>query len=265
MCSAPFRFPFGGVNPSVRERASPGVSFAWRPGDEDARDGMRGLYAIVDTAALDRRGIDVVAFAEAVIAARPAALQLRDKTSGARRTLSLLRSIAPIAREHGVPFFANDRPDLALLAGVSGVHVGQDDPSVEDVRALAARASLSLSVGLSTHDEAEVERGVLSAPDYLAMGPVFGTQSKSDAAKTLGLPRLRVMAKRARSLGHQRPLVAIGGITLESAASVGALVDAAAVIGALLPDASGEAGLAWVRSRALALHEAISAAQLEVA
>lgn len=226
---------------------------------------MRGLYAIVDTAALDRRGIEVVTFARAVLAARPAAIQLRDKASSARRTFALVSAIAPLAREAEVPFYANDRPDLALLAGAFGVHVGQEDLPPSLVRALAARASATLSVGLSTHDEAELERGALEDPDYLAIGPIFGTQNKSDPAPTIGLPRLRSLASRARRSGYEKPLVAIGGITLETAGLVGAHVDMAAVIGALLPDASGEAGLAETTSRAHALHEAICAAPLEVA
>src|SRR5690242_12793632 len=100
---------------------------------------MRGLYAIVDTQSLNARGVDPVAFAEAVLDAKPAALQLRDKEGTAQRTLSLLRSIGSLARRAGVPFYGNDRPDLALLAGCDGVHVGQDDVPVEAARLLSSR------------------------------------------------------------------------------------------------------------------------------
>src|SRR3954468_1471063 len=112
---------------------------------------MRGLYAIVDIEALERRGagLDPVRFAEAVLSVHPAAMQLRDKRGGARRTLSLLRAIAPLAGRAGVPLFANDRPDLALLAGGDGVHVGQDDVPVSLVHDLSARAGTRLKVGLS--------------------------------------------------------------------------------------------------------------------
>ncbi|MDI1478375.1 thiamine phosphate synthase [Polyangium sp. y55x31] len=218
---------------------------------------MRGLYAIVDTAALDRRGIDVVAFAEAVLEARPAAIQLRDKTSGVRRTLALLAELTKLAARASVPLYANDRPDLALLTGCPGIHVGQTDLPVPLVRALAARAGASFVVGLSTYDEAEIDAAVAEGADYLGIGPVFGTQNKDDAEPPIGLPRLAALAKHARSLGYARPLVAIGGITLENAAAVGAVVDAAAVIGALLPIASGDAGLAEATGRARTLHEAI--------
>jgi thiamine-phosphate pyrophosphorylase len=218
---------------------------------------MRGLYAIVDTSALDRRGIDVVAFAEAVLDARPAAIQLRDKTSGARRTAALLRSIAPLAARAGVPLFANDRPDLALLTGCPGVHVGQDDLPVPLVRALASRASVPMEVGLSTHDEAEITQGAAEGADYIAMGPIFLTSNKDDAASALGLERLAVLAAHARSIGYTKPLVAIGGITLETASAVGALVDMASIIGAIMPLSDGAAGLVEARDRAAVLHAAI--------
>ncbi|MDC3955858.1 thiamine phosphate synthase [Polyangium jinanense] len=218
---------------------------------------MRGLYAIVDTAALDRRGIDVVAFAEAVLAARPAAIQLRDKTSGVRRTLTLLAELTKLAARASVPLYANDRPDLALLTGCPGIHVGQTDLPVPLVRALAARTGASFTVGLSTYDEAQIDAGVAEGADYLGIGPVFGTQNKDDAEPPIGLPRLAALAEHARSLGYTRPLVAIGGITMENAAAVGEVVDAAAVIGALLPIASGDAGLAEATGRARTLHEAI--------
>ncbi len=218
---------------------------------------MRGLYAIVDTAALDRRGIDVVAFAEAVIAARPAAIQLRDKHSGVRRTFVLLTELTQRAARAGVPLYVNDRPDLALLAGCPGIHVGQSDLPVSLVRALAGRTDSALSVGLSTYDEAQIEAGIGEGADYLGIGPVFGTQNKDDAEPPIGIERLGALARYARKLGFARPLVAIGGITLENARAIGAVVDAAAVIGALLPIASGEAGLVEARERARALHEAI--------
>ncbi len=210
---------------------------------------MRGLYAIIDIDALARRGVPPVPFAERVLAARPAAMQLRDKRGSARATLSLLREIAPLAAAAGVPFFANDRPDLALLAGCDGVHVGQDDLPV----ALIRSAFPGLRVGLSTHDEAQVEQAAGEAPDYLAVGPIFATASKENPSPVVGLAGLGELVARARAARPGLPIVAIGGITLETAAAIGAIVDAVAVIGALLP----EAGLSAVEERARALHATI--------
>ncbi len=169
---------------------------------------MRGLYAIIDTEALARRGVPPVAFAERVLAAGPAAIQLRDKRGGARATLALLRELAPLAAAAGVPLFANDRPDLARLAGCDGVHVGQDDLPV----ALVREAFPGLRVGLSTHDAAQVEQAITEAPDYLAVGPIFATASKENPSPVVGIAGLRELAARASGparaadRGHRRHL-----------------------------------------------------------
>ena len=210
---------------------------------------MRGLYAIIDTDALARRGVQPVPFAERVIAGRPAAIQLRDKRGGARATLALLRAIAPLAAAAGVPFFANDRPDLALLAGCDGVHVGQEDLPV----ALIREAFPRLRVGLSTHDAEQVGEAASEAPDYLAVGPIFATASKDNPSPVVGISGLRALVARARAARPGLPIVAIGGITLETAGAIGSMVDAVAVIGALLP----EAGLPAVEERVRALHATI--------
>jgi len=221
---------------------------------------MRGLYAIVDTAALDQRRIDILGFTEAVLSVHPAAIQLRDKPSeksGIRRTLDLLLRLAPLAASAGVALYANDRPDLALVTGCPGVHVGQTDLPVAVVRALAERMSAKLAIGLSTTNEEQIRQGVIDRADYLAIGPVFGTQSKTNANPTLGVARLREIAHHARAHGYSGPLVAIGGIDLENARALGSIVDAVAVIGGLLPRSSGSMALVEVRERAKALHETI--------
>ncbi|WP_437625198.1 thiamine phosphate synthase [Sorangium sp. So ce1151] len=226
---------------------------------------MRGLYPIVDTDSLARRGLDPAAFAEAVLDARPAAIQLRDKQGGAARMLSLLRAIQPLAARAGVPLFANDRADLAVLARCDGVHVGQDDLPVPAVRALAQRARASLLVGLSTHTPAQLEAALqdpLAPLDYVAVGPIFATSSKErpDAVVGLeGLASLRALVERTRP---GLPLVAIGGITLERARDVGALCSAAAIIAALLPEQHTPASRALdeVSARARALKEALAQA-----
>lgn len=221
---------------------------------------MRGLYAIVDTAALDQRGIDVVAFAEVVLSVRPAAIQLRDKPSdavGIRRTLELLTRLAPLAASAGVPLYANDRPDLALITGCFGVHVGQTDLPVRLVRTLAERMQVKLSVGVSTTRDEQIVQGVQDGADYLAIGPIFGTQNKANPNPTVGVLRLQTLVAQARALGFSGPIVAIGGITLEHARTMGTIVDAAAIIGGILPTREGAAGLAEVREKAQAFHESI--------
>ncbi len=207
-----------------------------------------GLYPIVDVDSLRARNLDVLAFAERLLAARPGLMQLRAKSANARDTLALLTTLAPICQRAGCVLFANDRPDLALLSGVPGVHVGQHDLSLEDVRRVAPR----LRVGVSTHTLGELDTALAGRPDYVAFGPVFATPSKSDHEQPIGLSGLALAHERARAAGV--PLVAIGGVDFERARAVGAHAEAVAVIGALLP--SGEA-LDGVTAAAAALHEAI--------
>ncbi|HEU4532580.1 MAG TPA: thiamine phosphate synthase, partial [Polyangiaceae bacterium] len=206
----------------------------------------RGLYALIDTQALGRLGVPIVPFAREVLGARPALAQLRAKGLGSAEFLDLLRQLVPVARAAGVPFFANDRVDLALLAGCDGVHVGQDDLPLAEVR----RVAPGLLVGVSTHDEAQASAALAGAPSYVAFGPVFATASKERPDPVVGLERLGALAARAPC-----PVVAIGGIDAERAPAIAAAGAIGAVIGALLP-APGE-GLAGVGARARALHYAL--------
>lgn len=193
---------------------------------------LRGLYPIVDVEALAARSLSPLPFAEKVLAARPPLLQLRAKSLGGRATLELLRALVPLARRSGTLLFANDRPDLALLAGTDGVHVGQSDLPLAEVRRFAP----GLKVGVSTHDERELEAALAEKPDYVAFGPVFSTRSKATPEPTVGLARLAAAAVLARGAGV--PLVAIGGIDRAHLDQAGAHADLVAVIAALLPESS---------------------------
>ena len=212
---------------------------------------MRGLYPIVDATTLAARNVDPVAFAQAVLSARPAALQLRAKDLPPRDTLGLLRALAPLCHSHGVPLVANDRPDLALLAGCDMVHVGQTDMPIDRVRRIAP----TLGVGVSTHTLEQLDAALATRPAYVAFGPVFETGSKVGADPVVGLAEVRKAAARAHVASVA--LVAIGGITLERAASLVGLVDAVAVIADLLPPPSASASpdevLREVATRAQAL------------
>ncbi len=203
---------------------------------------MKGLYAIVDTKLLARRGTDAIDFARAVLAARPAALQLRAKDLPAREMLGLLRALGPLCRQAGVPLVANDRADLAALAGCEAVHIGQDDLPYELVHRIAPQ----LSVGISTHSAPQLERALLVRPRYVAYGPVFETSTKSNPDPVVGVDGLARAAQRARASGT--PLVAIGGITLERIPEIAPHADAFAVIADLYPEG---ATLGDVRQRAI--------------
>ena len=141
-----------------------------------------------------------------------------------------------LARPFGALVIVNDRADIARLSGADGVHVGQEDLSPRAVRQLVGAGAV---VGLSTHTVEQLERGLDQPVSYLAAGPVFGTMSKQTGYDAIGLERVADAARRATA--RSLPLVAIGGITLDRAASVVAAgATSVAVIGDLLATADPE-------------------------
>jgi thiamine-phosphate pyrophosphorylase len=135
---------------------------------------------------------------------------------------------AKTAQQSGVRLIINDRVDIALAAGAAGVHLGQDDLSPEATRKLLGPEAI---IGYSTHNIDQAIRAIKLPIDYLAIGPIFSTTTKTDTAPVLGFDGLRAVR---RTIG-QFPLVAIGGITLENAREViDAGADSVAVISALL-------------------------------
>lgn len=204
-----------------------------------------GLYVIVDLDAL--RGADPLRFAQVVLRAAPLfALQLRAKHSTDAQTLALAKDLRALCGDAKVSFVLNDRPDLAVMAGADAVHVGQDDLPLERVRELAP----GCSVGHSTHNLAQLEQSLALSPDYVAIGPVFSTQSKENPDPVVGISQLALAAKRCAAANV--PLVAIGGISLENAHSIRAAgASCAAVIGDLARYALDELALE-THTRALA-------------
>ena len=135
-----------------------------------------------------------------------------------------------VAERNGVKLIINDRVDIALAVHAHGVHLGQDDMPPE-----AARRQLGTEaiIGYSTHNIQQAVSALSLPIDYIAIGPIFQTASKTDTSPVLGLDGLRVV----RQAIGQFPLVAIGGITRVNAAEViGAGADSVAVISALLSD-----------------------------
>jgi len=179
------------------------------------------LYAIVDMNVTT----DPVAFAQELFAAGVRLLQLRDKENRPRSTLSVARELKRVAPQDAV-LIMNDRADLALAAGFSGVHLGQDDLSPEGARRACPEPMI---IGVSTHNLDQLRNANDSSADYVAFGPIFQTSSKANPDPTVGLEGLR----EARKFTN-KPLVAIGGITAENCRSViEAGADAVAVISAL--------------------------------
>lgn len=212
---------------------------------------MQGIYAIVDVDTTDRAGLDAVELGRAVLRGGIAALQLRAKGCDGARFVEIARALSAAAREAAVPFFINDRADVACLIGAHGVHVGQTDLSVGQVRALGGASGIDFAMGLSTHDEAQLEAALSEPLAYVAVGPVFDTVSKARPDPVLGVDRVKRMAERARSLRPGLPLLAIGGIDVVRVSDLAGVVDLVAVIGALVPSAEEGVDGATRRTKAL--------------
>ena len=133
-------------------------------------------------------------------------IQYREKRAhkSAREMLNECIMIRKLTREAGVLFIINDYPDIAQLVDADGVHVGQDDYSVAEVRRLIGPDKL---IGLSTHEPKHAAAAVAAGADYLGVGPIFSTQTKEDVCAPVGLGYLDHIAK-----GCPLPFVAIGGI-----------------------------------------------------
>jgi thiamine-phosphate pyrophosphorylase len=177
------------------------------------------LYAIVD-AELTK---DPVAFARILADADVKLIQLREKKSTSRDFFVMAKEMAAALLPLGVQFVVNDRADIAAMVGASGVHVGQEDLPVEDARKLCRPP---MWVGVSTHNIAQLQQALATSADYIAVGPIFATQTKENPDPVVGLDLIREARKLTR-----KPLVAIGGITLANAADVYAAgADSIAVI-----------------------------------
>jgi thiamine-phosphate pyrophosphorylase len=182
------------------------------------------LYVILDAALITSSERD---FALSLAEAGVRLLQYRNKSAPARQYLHSSRKLAEVLLPVGMSFFVNDRPDVAFLAGASGVHIGQDDLDVEQARQVTGLGKLA---GVSTHNLEQFQRAAASSADYIAVGPIFGTSSKANPDPVVGLDLLR----KVRPL-TDKPVVAIGGISLERAASaIEAGADSVAVISGIL-------------------------------
>jgi thiamine-phosphate pyrophosphorylase len=164
-------------------------------------------------------------------------LQVRAKAASGAWLLDQTSAIVALAHAAGAIVIVNDRADVARLAAADGVHVGQDDLAPAAVRPIVGVGRL---VGRSTHTIEQIDAAVLEPVDYVAIGPVFGTVTKTTGYEPVGLGWVRDARKRADPRGL--PVVAIGGITLDRAAEViEAGAASVAVIGDLLSTLDPEA------------------------
>ncbi len=174
---------------------------------------MFPLHAIIDVDAAAAAGWEVARLAHAFLDGGAKVIQLRAKQLPSGSFLAHADDLVRAAAPYGASIIVNDRADLALLARAAGVHVGQEDLPPAAARRLLGPDAI---IGYSTHTVAQIDAAAGEPVSYIAVGPVFGTQTKDTGYDTVGLELVAEAARRARG----RPVVAIGGVTLERAPEV---------------------------------------------
>jgi thiamine-phosphate pyrophosphorylase len=198
---------------------------------------LPALFAIVDVDVASAAGWPPTDLTRAFLAGGARLLQLRAKQVSGRELLELARAVVALGQPVGARIIVNDRADIARLAGAAGIHVGQEDLPPAAVRRVAGEEAI---VGLSTHTPEQLEAALDAPVDYIAVGPVFGTATKSTGYEPIGLDRVSSAAHACAARGF--PLVAIGGVTLSTAADViRAGAQSVAVISDLLAGGDPEA------------------------
>jgi thiamine-phosphate pyrophosphorylase len=189
------------------------------------------FYAVVDSAPRVAR----------LAALGVGTIQLRAKDLSPAQAVAAVRAALDAAAATGARLVVNDWWQAAIEAGAAHVHLGQEDLAEADVSAIR-RAGVTL--GLSTHDEAELETALHHDPDYIALGPIYPTTLKVMRFAPQGLSRITEWKWRIGSI----PLVAIGGITLERAPAVFAAgADSIAVVSDITQSADPDARVrAWL-------------------
>lgn len=193
---------------------------------------IQGLYAIADPSVLP--DVPLPELCERLAQAGASVVQIRWKGAPARELLAAARAALPRVHAARASLVINDRPDVALLAGADGVHVGADDLPVEEVRALAGDR---LAIGATVRDLPGALAAARAGADHVGFGPVFPTTTKVVDAAPRGLEMLREVCA-----GSPIPVVAIAGIGLANVGAVAAAgASAAAVVSELLRAGSIEA------------------------
>jgi thiamine-phosphate diphosphorylase len=188
------------------------------------------LYLLATTSATD---LPLAAAVEAAIRGGVDLVQLREKDLDDDAMTHVARAVLVVCRAHRVPFLVNDRIGVARAVEADGVHLGQDDASVAEARAELPAGSI---VGVSTHDADELERALHDGADYVGVGALYPTATKSTPVPVRGPVAVAALARIAELRGV--PAFGIGGVTQELIDEIAAagLARAAACRGILATD-----------------------------
>jgi thiamine-phosphate pyrophosphorylase len=189
--------------------------------------------------------VDSVAWVARLAALGVGTVQLRAKNLDDGAALQLVTDALAVTRDTPTKLVVNDYWRAAVVAGAKHLHLGQEDLAEAD---LAAIRDAGLTLGISTHDDQELETALQAKPDYVALGPIFPTTLKSMRFAPQGIPKITEWKKRIGNI----PLVAIGGIKLEQSAAIFAAgADSIAVVSDVTQHADPDARVrAWLGQNA---------------
>jgi thiamine-phosphate pyrophosphorylase len=171
------------------------------------------LHAILDDDAARAAGWNPADLAASLLGGGVRFIQVRAKHLPSERLLELCDAVIALARPYGAKVIVNDRADVAVMSHADGVHVGQTDLAVAAARELLGANAI---VGYSTHSIDQVRIAAGMPLSYIAVGPVFATESKQTGYSPVGLQLVREAVRRA----GEKPVIGIGGVTLENAPDV---------------------------------------------
>jgi thiamine-phosphate pyrophosphorylase len=185
--------------------------------------------------------VDSVAWVARLTALGVGTIQLRAKDLDDSKALQIVTDALAITKGTSTKLVVNDYWRAAVVAGAEHLHLGQEDLADADLKAIR---DARLTLGISTHDDAELETALRADPDYIALGPIFPTTLKSMRFAPQGIAKITKWKKRIGDI----PLVAIGGIKLEQAAAIFAAgADSIAVVSDVTQNADPDARVrAWL-------------------
>jgi thiamine-phosphate pyrophosphorylase len=169
-----------------------------------------GIYAL--TSELHSLGRNNVEMAQEILVAGVKILQYREKGKKQKQVYEECVILRQMTREAGALFIVNDYIEIARAVDADGVHIGQDDLPLKVVRTLVGP---SMIIGVSTHSPEQAQRAIEGGADYIGVGPIFATQTKTDVCAPVGLEYLRYVVEQL-----DIPFVAIGGIKEDNLAQV---------------------------------------------
>jgi thiamine-phosphate pyrophosphorylase len=189
--------------------------------------------------------VDSVAWVARLAALGVGTIQLRAKDLDDAQSLQMVSDALAVTKDTGTKLVVNDYWRAAVVAGAKHLHLGQEDLADADLKAIR---DAGLTLGLSTHDDEELENALRADPDYVALGPIFPTTLKSMRFAPQGIPKITEWKKRVGNI----PLVAIGGIKLEQAQDIFAAgADSIAVVSDVTQNADPDARVrAWLGQNA---------------